>query len=699
MYHVGVDIGGTFTDCAVLDGDGAIATIAKSPSSRRDPAEGVLGALAVAAENLGQPLDAFLADSALLLHGCTVATNAVVERSGVRTGLITTKGHEDALFIGKVIQKVAGLSEREMLHQSRLAKADPPIVERRLVIGVPERLDAHGQVVVPLDLAAAEAALDALVAAGVQAVAVSFLWAFLDPRHEQAVGALARRKYPALYVALSSEVAPVLGEYERTATAALSAYLGPPVLGYLERLAGALRERGYGRELLLSHCMGGLTTVAEARIRPLLTLDSGPAGGVLGARYFGRLYGEPNVLCTDMGGTTFDVSLVRGGAAELDEEPVVDKYHVLVPKIAIHSIGAGGGSILWVDPDGLLHVGPQSAGAEPGPACYGEGGVEPTITDADLLLGYLNPDRFLGGRKRLDRALAEQAVGRVAARLGMDPIATAAGAFRIVNAQMADLIRQVTVEQGHDPRAFALFAYGGAGPAHAAFYGRDLGVRRLYVPSFSTVFSALGMLTGGRVHSAEASYPAVLPLDAAERAGAETLYAALERRLLEQFAAEGVGREAVCLQRYAYVKYRLQPRALAVPLPPGPLTAAQAEALAADFEAAYAEVYGAQAGFRQAGLELLKCRVDGTCPTVAPRLAARPPAASADPAAARVGARPAYFAEAAGFVDTPVYDGARLEPGHVLAGPCIVERMGDTIVLPPGASGHVDQYENLLLEL
>jgi N-methylhydantoinase A/oxoprolinase/acetone carboxylase beta subunit len=400
VYHVGVDIGGTFTDCAVLDAGGAIATIAKSPSSRRDPAAGVLGALAVAAENLGQPQDAFLRDTALLLHGCTVATNAVVERSGVRTGLITTKGHEDALFIGKVIQKVAGLSEHEMLHQSRLAKAEPPIVERRLVIGVPERLDARGHVVVPLDLAAAEAALDALVAQGVEAVAVSFLWAFLDPRHEQAVGALARQKYPALYVALASDVAPVLGEYERTATAALSAYLGPPVLGYLERLADALRARGYQHELLLSHCMGGLTTVAEARARPLLTLDSGPAGGVLGARYFGDLYGEPNVLCTDMGGTTFDVSLVRAGAPELDEEPVVDKYHVLVPKIAIHSIGAGGGSILWVDPDGLLHVGPQSAGAEPGPACYGEGGEAATITDADLLLGYLNPARSSAAASR-----------------------------------------------------------------------------------------------------------------------------------------------------------------------------------------------------------------------------------------------------------------------------------------------------------
>jgi N-methylhydantoinase A len=698
MYHVAIDIGGTFTDCAVIDADGRVACVAKSPTTRADPTRGVLDVLAVVAEQLGLPLEAFLRQTALLIHGCTVATNAMLERAGAPTGLITTRGHEDALLIGKVAQKVAGLSERQIIHQARLSKAHPPLVPPERIVGVRERIDADGEVVAPLVLADVEAAAARLRAQGVTSVAICFLWSFLNDQHERAARDYLARAHPDLHVQLSSQVAPVLGEYERAVTTVLSAYLGPPVLAYLDRLAARLAEQGYDRALLIAHCLGGLTTVDEARERPLLTLDSGPAGGVLGARYFGQLYGEANILCTDMGGTSFDVSLIENGEYTLEEEPVLDKYTFLLPKIAISSIGAGGGSIIWVDPDGLLRVGPQSAGADPGPACYGRGGQQPTVTDANLLLGYLNPAQFVGGRQPLVPALAEAALARVAREAGLDLVAAAAGAFQIVNAQMADLIRRLTVEKGHDPRQFALFAYGGMAPTHVAYYARQLRVKRIYIPRHATVFSALGMLTGGLVHTAEASYPAALPLTAKARAELQALYARLEARIRDQYRREGITRP-VQLRRFAYVKYRLQPRALPIALADGPLTEAALDELASRFEARYAAIYGEGAGYRQAGLELVKVRVDGTCAVATPALSAETAPPGRDPSAALQGERPAYFLEAGRYLPTRIYAGDRLRYGNVLTGPCIIERMGDTVVIPPAAVAEVDRYQNLIVHV
>lgn len=698
MYHVAIDIGGTFTDCAVMDERGRIVCAAKSPSTRADPSDGVLEALRVAAEQLGHSLADFLGQTGLLIHGCTVATNAMIERTGATTGLITTRGHEDAILIGKVVQKVAGLSEREIIHQSRLSKANPPIIPPERIAGVRERVDAEGEVIAPLVPEDVEAAVERLVGQEVTSVAICFLWSFLNDAHERAARELVQARHPELYVQISSEAAPLLGEYERGVTTALSAYLGPPVLGYLARLEARLQQAGYRRQLLVSHCMGGLTTVDEVRRRPLLTLDSGPAGGVLGARYFGAAYGEPNVLCTDMGGTSFDVSLIERGEFSLDEEPVLDKYTFLVPKIAISSIGAGGGSVIWVDPDGILRVGPQSAGAEPGPACYGRGGEQPTVTDANLLLGYLHPSSFLGGRHPLRADLAERALARVAAQAGLDAVAAAAGAFQIVNAQMADLIRRTTIEKGYDPRGFALFAFGGAAPTHAAYYARELRLKRIYIPRHSTVFSAVGMLTGGIVHSAEASYPASLPLTSGAEARMRELLHALERQIREQFRREGYER-GLRLRRFAYLKYRLQPRAMAVELSDGVLDGPLSDRLAARFERQYADLYGEDSAYGAAGTELVKLRVDGLAEAVTPDLRPDEAPPHANPSAAQRGERLAYFLEARAYLPTRVYDGQALRHGNVLVGPCIVERMGDTIVIPPGVEGSIDRYENLVLAL
>jgi N-methylhydantoinase A len=596
------------------------------------------------------------------------------------------------------VQKVAGLSEREIIHQSHLSKAEPPIVDALNIAGVSERVDALGQVIVPLNEDEARKAIERLAGQGVQSVAISFLWSFLNDRHERRVKEMFRSLAPGMLVFAGSEVAPVLGEYERTVTTALNAYLGPRVIAYAHRLQQTLREMGYRKDLLFSHCLGGLTSLAEVEATPLVTLDSGPAGGVLGAAFFARLYGKGEVICSDMGGTSFDVSLIRGGEPTLDDEPVLDKYTFLIPKIAIHSIGAGGGSIVWVDADGLLRVGPQSAGSRPGPASYDQGGEQPTVTDVDLILGYLNPDNFLGGEKRLNVARAEKALESVARALGMELHEAAAGAFKIVNAQMADLIRKTTIEQGYDPRNFVLFCYGGAGPTHSPFLGRELRVREIYVPGHATVFSALGMLTGVLVHTAEASYPATLPFSSSELGALGRLFSELEEKLSARFGSEGIPRDQVSFSRFLFMKYRLQPKGIAVPLTDGLEGLADQKVLAEAFHRRYAEIYGEISAYRQMAIEILKCRVIGRCETIAPELERERTRSDPDPAPAYRGQRSAYLEEQKGYAPTPVFDGERLAFGHCLQGPAIVERPGDTLVIPSGMRGLVDEFRNIRIE-
>lgn len=694
-HYIGIDIGGTFTDCAVLDGEGRIVATAKAPSTRDDPAQGVLDAIRVAADSLDTTLNGLLSGCRHLIHGCTIATNAVVERNGVTTGLIATRGHEDAIPIGKVMQKVAGQSEREMIHQSHLDKADPPIIERRMIRGVAERLDRAGDVVVAMDEEAAARAVDALVADGARAIAVCFLWSFLNGEHERRVRRRIERDHPGLYVSTSSELAPVLGEYERAVTTVVNAYVGPRVVDYLERLAAELNEGGYRAPLLLAHSMGGLTTMEDVRAKPLLMLDSGPVSGVLGARFFGAAYGEENILCADMGGTTFDVAMIEGGRSVLDEQPVIDKYAYLMPKVAVSSVGAGGGSIVWLDENGLLRVGPDSAGADPGPSCYGRGGTRLTVTDVDLILGFLDASAFLGGRMRLDIGAAERAADELAGAMGGDRMALASGAFRIVNAHMADLMRRCSIDRGRDPRDFVLFAYGGAAAMHIAYLARELRIGTVYVPSFAAVFSALGMMTGGLLHSREASFPAVFPLAGEEWARLGDLFEENERDLARLFDSEGVPEGERRFERSLYMKYRLQPSALSVPVSADTSQNAVVEA----FEARYSALYGANAAYRAAGIEIVKCRVEGMAKTVAPALAAADPDPDADPEAARTTTRSIFFPETGAARDTPVYDGALLVPGMTFRGPLVIERTGDTIVLPSFAGARVDGFGNVVISV
>jgi N-methylhydantoinase A len=692
-YRIGVDIGGTFTDCVVVDGHGE-RSIAKSLTTHESLWDGVLEAVRVNAEQLGLTRAELLGATELFVHGTTVATNAALTRNGARTGLITTRGHEDAIIIGKVYAKRAGLPERELVHSSRLRKPDP-IIPRELIRGVAERMDVDGDVVVALHEEEVVEAIDSLVAAGVESIAVSFLWSFVNTAHERRVKELLAERAPDVFSSFSHELAPVLGEYERTATTAMNAYVGPKVVGYLERLEARLRDEGLTQPLLVMQASGGLSSVQEAARRPIFTLDSGPTGGILGCQYLGRLYGEPNVICTDVGGTSFDVGLILRGEVPTDSEPVVSQYVMKMPKVAVKSIGSGGGSLVWIDEGGLLRVGPQSAGSRPGPACYGLGGTEATVTDADLVLGYLNGDAFLGGRMRLDRDLALAALGRVGAQLGMEPEEVAVGVFRIINAQMADLIRKATIEQGHDPRECVLVAYGGAGPTHAVFYGHEIGSKAILVLADSTAFSAEGMLTCDVTHTAQASRQMKTPLSAEHRQHVGEQFAALEAEVLAQFAREGATPDEVELTRTISVRYRLQVHNLDVEVDAGAVDEAAVDRIVERFQRRYAEVYGQGALLEGGGLELEVHSVTGKR-AIEPLAFRASEDAGPDASAAVKGQRTAWF-EPEGFAATPVYDGHALRSGNVIAGPAIVERMGDSVVIPPTYSATVDEYLTLQL--
>jgi N-methylhydantoinase A len=690
-YRIAVDIGGTFTDCVVVDQQGE-RTVSKALTRYGALHEGVLEAVALNARQLGLPGADLLADTELFVHGTTQATNALITRDGAQVGLITTAGHEDVLSIGRVYSKIAGLTERDLVHSSRLAKPQP-IVPRRMIRGINERIDRDGEVVVALSDDEVVAAIEALVAAGAEAIAVSFLWSFVNDSHEQRVRQLLAEHEPGVFASISSEVAPVLGEYERTATTAVNAYVGPKVVGYLELLETRLRAEGLRQPLLVMQASGGLASVADAARAPIVTLDSGPVGGILGCQYLGGLRGESNVICTDVGGTSFDVGLIRAGEIPLDPDPVVAQYNLRLPKILVDSIGSGGGSIGWIDEGGLLRVGPQSAGSRPGPACYGLGGADATVTDADLVLGYLDSGAFLGGRMPLDRDLAMKALARLGSNLGMEPEEIAVGIFTIINAQMADLIRKLTIEQGHDPRDCILVAYGGAGPTHAIFYGSDIGSRAILVPARSTAFSAEGMLACDITRTADVSRTRVSPLsDDDVRQIGETLDG-LEQRLRAQFAGEGTPDEEVSFARSLGVRFRNQVQALPVPLPGGVLSPEVAHTLPEDFARRYGQVYGEGAILAGGRIEIDMHRVVVTRAVTRPPLAARPPASGVPEPK---GERQVHFG-GAGFVATQIFDGAALQTGQVIAGPAVIERMGDSVVLPPGHQAAVDEYLSLIL--
>ena len=690
---VAVDSGGTFTDCVTLDVAGGVRT-AKAASTPADFSEGVVRSVerAAAAEDL--ELEGLLRRTGSFCHGTTVATNALLTRSGSVVGLITTKGHEDAIIIGRTIQKAAGLSESELSNLAHLEKATP-IVPRPLIRGVTERVDYRGSVVVDLDLDEAAVAVADLVAAGVEAIAVCFLWSFLNPQHEQAVADLIRSRHPNLLVTVSCEVAPVIKEYERCATTVLNGYLSRTTHAYISKLQERLARGGLANDPVIMQSIGGLTRAESSKGRAVALLGSGPTGGVFGAAALGALIGAENIVTTDVGGTSFDVGLVTDGEPLVVGTPVFDKYHTVLPVIDVVSIGAGGGSLAWIEPGtGLVKVGPQSAGAVPGPACYGTGGTLPTVTDANLVLGRLDPEYFLGGERRLRTDLASAAIqAHVAGPTGLSVHEAAMAVVDILDARMADLVRMSTIGRGYDPREFALFAFGGAGPLHVGAYAADVGTRLTVVPTNSAVFSAYGIAASDPVAVAQASDPMIAPFDGERLDG---IYAALADAAVDELKANGVAAGEISCAREVEMRYRGQVHEVRVPVPDGSLGPESLAVVMEEFRRRYNRRYGSGAA-ADAAIEARTFVVRGVGRQAKPEL--RPaPLGPADPGPARVAERPVWFRPLGGFAATPVYRRELLRPGNRVEGHAVIEAVDTTMLVHPGQRADVDAWGNILLD-
>ncbi|MZR13699.1 hydantoinase/oxoprolinase family protein [Maritimibacter sp. DP07] len=693
VFHVGTDVGGTFTDLWVSDGAGP-ARVFKTPTTP-DVMTGVMDAVALAAGTLGLSIGDFCVRIRRFGHGTTVGLNALLTGTSARTGVIATEGFGDTLEIGRIRRQTSGLSEYEVT-DFHLHNRYPPIVPRHLVREVRERVDATGRVLIPLDEAQAGAALEELAEAGVEALAICTLWAQANPVHEARLKDMAREVLSDAFLCVSHKIAPVVGEYGRMATTAANAALGPVAGRYLSRLEQSLRDHGMTVPLLVMTNAGGVLPTSALNDRPAFTLFSGPAAGVIGSRVMADRLGRDNILTTDIGGTSFDVGVIAEGRPLASTEFSVAGADLRLPSIDIASIGTGGGSIASVE-FGDLTVGPRSAGSTPGPVCYGRGGQEPTATDADLVLGILNPDDFLGGRMRLDTEAAREAIEtRIARPLGLDTIRAAWGIREILDNNMADLLRRVTIERGHDPLTFTLLANGGAGPSHAWSIARELGLGGFVVPAAATAHSAFGCGTGDLgMSESTAVYVRVRhgerPSDAALGAARDALER-IERVVTYHLAAAGAEGD-VTLERFAAVRFRGQTNALDVPFGGAGFDATIYDTVIDGFEAAYERLFGRGAGYRQAGFEIVELRVSGTA-----ALAAATATGHGDTPRAH-GSRPVVFDDPDAPVDTTIYHVDYPAPDSEVHGPAIIEFPGQSVVVPPGAIARADAYGNLHVTL
>jgi N-methylhydantoinase A len=695
--RLGVDIGGTFTDLVVIDGATGAARVGKILTSPKDPAHAVEQGIASLLEESRTAAGAVRA----VVHGTTLATNALIERKGARTALLTTEGFRDAL---------------EIRHEGRYDMYDlfidppAPLVPRHLRLEVSERLLADGSVRQPLDEQGARQVIGELVAEGVEAIAICLLHAYVNPVHERRLAALVREMAPQMAVACASEVVPEIREYERASTTTANVYVAPLMARYLEDLERRLAEQQIPGQLYIMQSSGGIALPPEARRLPIRLVESGPAAGALAAAQAARERGERKLLSFDMGGTTAKACVIDEGAPLIGREFEVaraDRFKkgsglpVRVPVIEMIEIGAGGGSIARVDRMGLLKVGPDSAGADPGPACYNLGGRQPTVTDADLLLGYLDAEFFLGGRMRLDRGAAHRAVEEhVARRLGLDVTQAAWGIHRVVNENMAAAARIHGIERGKDLRSYPLFAFGGAGPVHCWQVATILKTPRIILPFGAGAMSAYGLL------AAPLAFDFVRTgrqrLDGADWAAVNRLFAEMENEGRALLARAGVAASKVTVARIAEMRYLGQGHEVEAAVPPGKLSAASLARITASFEASYRALYHRLP--QGVPIEALNWRVTVSGPDPKTKLGGH---AKPDRAGRRTGAagrsavkgtRRAYFAERGGFVETPVYDRYAFTPGMTLKGPAIVEERESTALIGPGGRARVDAGLALIVE-
>jgi N-methylhydantoinase A len=696
-YIIATDVGGTCTDTVILGSDQEML-IGKALSTSPDFAAGVLASIENAAAKANLPLEELLTRTELFVHGSTVVDNTILTRDGARTGLITTRGFEDTLLVTRgAYGRWAGLSEDRIKHPVATDRA-PALVSLDLICGVPERVDYKGAVIHELDESAAEEAVRYLIGTkNVDAIAISFLWSFHNPTHEQKVRDIIQRIAPYTYVSLSSDIAPSPGEYERTSTAVINAYAGQLTKDYLLGLQQLLSTSGYKGPVLIMQGYGGLLPAAEASERAVGMIESGPAAGVIGAKFLGDLLESDAVIAIDIGGTTSKVAVIQGGKLEYAREPMVDRYHYLAPKIEVISIGSGGGSIIHIDPASALpRIGPRSAGARPGPVCYGMGGTEPSLTDVMLLIGYMDPRTFLGGCIQLDKDAAYRSFqARIADPLGMSVEQAATGIYRIACSQISDLIHKITVERGLDPRDFVLHAFGGTCPLLCGVFGQELQVKHIVVPYTASVNCAFGLVAADIVHEYSRTLVRRAPCMPEE---INAIFEPMVSRARSELTKEGFKANDISIEWSVDLRYARQVHEVTTPVRSAtPLDQQGAERLIADFENAYERRFGRGSAFREAGIEMTAFRVTARGVMRRPELP-RLPMDRSSSNHARIDRRDIFVESQNCLAPADIYDFERLRPGNVVVGPAVIHTPITTIVLQTGQTGCLDSYRNTVIK-
>lgn len=679
-WRIGVDVGGTFTDMVLRDAAGAVR-IYKAPSVPADPSEGVLGVLRLAAQQLDLPLSALLRDCALFVHGSTVATNTILEKKGAKVGLLTTDGFRDSLEIRR------GIRENQWDHRAPFPQVLAP---RYLRLPVRGRIGADGRELQPVVREDVDKAAEVFAAEGVESVAVCLFNSFLTGGHERQVGDRLAKSWSGQWVSLSSDVMPTMGEYERSSTAVVNAYVAPKVTSYLKSLDRQLRQLGLPRSLLMLQSNGGAVSVDQVATRPVMLVLSGPAAGVGALKGCAAPGEKANLISMEIGGTSCDVMVMARGDVPVADELVIDGYHLTTPSVEIHTVGAGGGTVAWVDDAGLLHVGPQGAGARPGPAAYGLGGENPTVTDAQLVLGRLRPGPLAGGAVNLDSALAHRAIEtKLAKPLGLSVEDAAAGMIRLLEQNLLHAVERLSIERGHNPSTFTLVAAGGAGPMHGSSVARALGCRRALLPRAAGAFCAMGMLQS----DVRQDYLQVFlaDLDKVEPAALEAGFAEIEARAREALLRDGFEGEAAATERQVDLRYDGQQWPVRVSIGSSGFDAAAARRT---FEAEHQRLFGhIQPGGR---IDITALRIVGRGRLDWTPAAARSPQ-SAPPKPRET--RKVWIDPTHGWREVPVYDGDDLRPGCSLAGPLLIEERTTTAFVGPRDLLEVDERDDFLVHI
>jgi acetone carboxylase beta subunit len=699
-----VDVGGTFTDAFVVDEDGGFA-VAKAPTVPSEIARGFVDAVDAAAKQLQMPLAELLGELRVVGFGSTTVLNAIVTRSGGgNPGLLITKGLESLLTMQRGKQTWVTLPRAARIHPV-MHRREAPLVPLHLTHGITERIDSTGEVLIPLYEDDIDRAVRALVEDGADAIVIVFLWSFLNDSHERAAAEIAARTLDELGVrlpiVLSSDICPTLRELPRANGTVVEAYAGPSTLEALRTLEGSLQTKGFGGELQVMQSAGGLAPARE--VRAIDTVKSGPVGGLIGARFIGELYGFDSIISTDVGGTTFDVGLISGGFIGVDREPVVGGLLLSVPMMEVTSIGAGGGTLAWIDPlSERLTVGPESAGADPGPVCYQQGGEVPTVTDADVVLGYLDPDLFNGGRVSISVEAARSAIEKsIADPLGISVEEAAEGIRSIIDTRMREAVVGLVATRGYSLERYHLLAFGGAGPSHVAGYTEGLPLAGVLSFPYSSVFSAFGAAAADYEHHYSRSVNVVLPAGASDDVAREMgerineTWRALETQAYQQLAREGFTADDVEFRHQAMVRYGRQLNDLVVTSPVTRIASAAAMGgLVRAFEELYSTVFALGARYPEAGYEIFEVGVVATAAKVKPQIASYS-LSGEDPSQAERGRRRAYFGGT--WHDTPQYEMGRLASGNLVRGPALVADPTTTLVVPPGLTARVDEYRTIWL--